>query len=207
MGVYVHDSNWASRRGIAVIILILFHVILFWGLKNGFAMQIIESLAPPIIVDMIQEKVEDEAPPPPPPPKMELPPVEIPPPVVDINIPMDAAPTTAITNVTDRPPPAPPPPPAAAPPPRPPAEAVARNQPSVNDYYPPTSQRLGEEGVARVKICVGTNGRVTTATIDGTSGFDRLDEAALKVAKLYRFNPVTDEVCNTLPVRFKLDEK
>ena len=213
MGVYVHDSNWGTRRGIAVGILILFHLLLFWGLKSGFAMKVIESMAPPIVADIIQEAKEEEAPPPPPPPKMELPPVEVPPPVIDISIPVETN-TTAISNVTDRPPPAPPPPPAAAPP-------VVRTalklnpratQPSTADYYPPTSQRLGEEGVARVKVCVGTNGRVKTSELEGTSGFERLDEAALKVGKLMRFTPPTEngvavEQCGTLPIRFKLDER
>jgi periplasmic protein TonB len=205
MGVYVHDSNWGTRRGIAIAILILFHLLLFWGLKSGFAMKVIETLAPPIVADIIQEAKEEEAPPPPPPPKMELPPVEVPPPVIDISIPVETN-TTAISNVTDRPPPAPPPPPAAAPPAPPQLKLSRANQPNVSDYYPPTSQRLGEEGVVRVKICVGTNGRVSSATVDASSGFERLDEAGVKVAKLYRFNPVTQEVCNVLPVRFKLDE-
>jgi protein TonB len=137
---------------------------------------------------------------------MELPPVEVPPPVVDITIPVDAAPTTALSNVTDKPVPPPPPPPVAAAP-KPQLKLSKANQPSVNDYYPPTSVRLNEQGVTRVKLCVGTNGRVTEATVDTSSGFERLDEAATKVAKLYRFNPVTETVCSTMPIRFTLDEK
>ena len=206
MGVYTNQSNWVSRRGVFLILLILFHIILIWGLKSGFAMKFVAAITPPIIADVIQEVEEEEAPPPPPPPKMELPPVEVPPPVVDITIPMDAPPTTALSNVTDKPvPPAPPPPVVAAP--KPQLKLSKANQPSVDDYYPPTSQRLGEEGLSRVRICVGTNGRVTEATLDDSSGFERLDEAALKVAKLYRFNPVTETVCSTMPIRFKINEK
>lgn len=206
MGVYVHDSNWGTRRVVAVGLLILFHIALIWGLKSGFAMKMVQTLAPPIVADIINEVQEDEAPPPPPPPKMELPPVEVPPPVVDITLPTEA-PVNTISNVTDRPPPPAPPPVAAAPPAPPPPVLRLNpraNQPNLDDYYPPTSQRLGEEGAARINICVGTNGRVTTATLDGTSGFSRLDEAAVKVARQYRFNPVAEEVCNILPVRFKL---
>jgi TonB family protein len=67
---------------------------------------------------------------------------------------------------------------------------------------------LGEQGVTRVKLCVGTNGRVNTAEVaeGGTSGFPRLDQAALKVAKLYRFAAISQEVCSVLPVRFQLKE-
>jgi outer membrane biosynthesis protein TonB len=48
---------------------------------------------------------------------------------------------------------------------------------------------------------------VTTAEVGESSGFARLDEAGIKVAKLYRFNAVSQEVCNTLPVRFTLNDK
>jgi periplasmic protein TonB len=205
MGVYTNQGNFLSRRGIFLILLVLFHVILVWGLKSGFAMKIVAAITPPIIADVINETKDEELPPPPPPPKMELPPVEVPPPVVDISLPMETSNSSALTNVTDKPQPPAPPPPAAAPPP-PQLKLSRANQPNVNDYYPPTSQRLGEEGIVKVKICVGTNGRVTSAEVGESSGVGRLDEAGVKVAKLYRFNPVTQEVCNTLPVRFQLQE-
>ncbi|MGC4027841.1 MAG: energy transducer TonB [Steroidobacteraceae bacterium] len=204
MGVYVHDNNWATRRAIVIGGLIVFHLLLFWGLKSGFAMKMVQAVAPPIIADIIKEVKEEDVPPPPPPPKMEMPPVEVPPPVVDITLPTEA-PVNTISNVTDRPRPPPPPPAPPPPAPKPQLKLNARaNQPNMDDYYPPASQRLGEEGVTRVHICVGTNGRVTDAKLDGTSGFPRLDEAAVKVAKLYRFDAISEEVCNVLPVRFKL---
>lgn len=206
MGVYVHDSNWGTRRAMAIGLLILFHIALIWGLKSGFAMKMVNAIAPPIVADIINEVQEEEAPPPPPPPKMELPPVEVPPPVVDITLPTDAAPVNTISNVTDRPvPPPPPPAPPAPPPPKPQLKLNPRaNQPNMDDYYPPTSQRLGEEGSARVNICVGTNGRVTSAELSETSGFSRLDEAAVKIARQYRFNAVSEQVCSILPIRFQL---
>jgi protein TonB len=219
MGVYTHSSgNWLTRRGTFLVILILFHIALFWALKSGFAVKLLESISAPIKVDIVNEVKKDEPPPPPPPPKMEIPPVEVPPPVVDIQIPVDA-PTTALTNVTDKP--VPPPPPA---PPPPVTRQVVRTalklnpkstQPNVDDYYPETSRRLEEEGVTKVKVCVGTNGRVKTAEVDegGGSNFSRLDEAAIKVAKLLRFTPPTvdgkpiDDACGTVPIRFQLPKK
>ncbi len=208
MGVYVHDDNWVSRRGIVLVVLVLFHLMLFWALKSGFAQKVIDSLAPPIVADIINEKKDEEAPPPPPPPKMEIPPVEVPPPVVDITIAPDAPPTNAISNVTDRPPP--PPPVVAAPSVL--VKLVANpkaSQPNVNDYYPPTSIRLEEEGLSRLKVCVGPNGRVKDATVEASSGFPRLDEAAVKVAKMYRFTPQTVngvpvDACGLMPIRFVL---
>ncbi len=213
MGVYTNDEGREQRRMITIGAVLVFQALLFWGFKSGFAMKVMEVLQPPQLVDIIQEQVDEAEPPPPPPPKMELPPVEVPPPVIDINIPMDAAPTTAISNVTDRPPP-PPPVVAAAPPPPPPTKLELNKratQPNTADYYPPTSARLGEEGVTRVRVCVGTNGRVKDSTVAETSSHERLDEAALKVAKLYRFIPPTSngqptEGCAVMPVRFTLKE-
>jgi protein TonB len=215
MGVYTHsDGNWLTRRGTFLIILILFHIVLFWALKSGLAVHLIESITEPFKVDIVNEVKEELPPPPPPPPKLEMPPVEVPPPVIDINVPVDA-PTTAISNVTDRP--VPPPPPAPPPPRQIVRTALKLNpkssQPNVDDYYPETSRRLEEEGVAKVKVCVGSNGRVKTAEVEEGSGFARLDEAGIKVAKLLRFTPPTedgkalDDACGTVPIRFKLPNK
>ena len=55
-----------------------------------------------------------------------------------------------------------------------------------------------------MNICVGTNGRVTSAELSETSGFSRLDEAAVKIARQYRFNAVSEQVCSILPIRFQL---
>ncbi|MEI2654470.1 MAG: energy transducer TonB [Microthrixaceae bacterium] len=198
-----------------MVALILFHIVLFWALKSGLAVKLLESITEPIKVDIVNEVKEEEPPPPPPPPKMELPPVEVPPPVIDITITADAPPTNAISNVTDKPqPPAPPPPP----PPRQVVRTALKlnpksTQPSVDDYYPETSRRLEEEGVAKIKVYIGINGRVKTAETEETSGFQRLDEAGVKVAKLLRFTPPTvdgkpvDDACGTVPIRFQLPKR
>jgi protein TonB len=189
---------------------VVLHVFLVWGLASGFAMKVVESIAPPIVTDLIEEKTEEEAPPPPPPPKMELPPVEVPPPVVDIQIPVEAT-TTALSNVTDKPLPPPPPPVVVA---RPVAR-VAPNlnkraqQPDTEEYYPPSSKRLSEQGSAVVKACIGENGRLTEATVQESSSFPRLDEAAVKYAKALRYTAGTEDgkpvaACFPFRVTFKL---
>ncbi len=117
-------------------------------------------VAPPIQTDIIEEVKQEDTPPPPPPPEFERPPVEVPPPEVTIDIPVDTAQSTAITDVTDRPVPM------APPPPPPPPKAVKRaslgkNFPASEDYYPAASKRLGEEGSPTVKVCVGPTGKLT----------------------------------------------
>lgn len=213
MGVYVRDNQWASRRMMVLVGIILFHILLIWGLKSGLAQSIIETMAPPIVTEIIEETVEEEAPPPPPPPKMELPPVEVPPPVVDISVPVESN-TTALSNVTDKPlPPAPPPVVRAAPP----AVVVApklnprSQQPASDDYYPPTSKRLGEQGNVVVKSCIGANGRVQDVTVQESSGVERLDEAAVKYGRALRYVAGTSDgkpvdACFAFRVKFELKD-
>jgi protein TonB len=140
---------------------------------------------------------------------MELPPVEVPPPVVDIQIPVETT-STALTNVTDKPQPPPPPPKVVeAPVVRTPIRQNPKSQqPNMDDYYPPTSKRLGEEGVAKVNVCVSAAGKVESADLAETSGVPRLDEAAVKVAKAYRLLPAENgkpiQACAALPIRFRL---
>jgi protein TonB len=189
-----HDTSFFSRRAIAFIAIVLVHAILIYGLAAGLAHRVIEAVAPPIQTDIVQEVQKRDEPPPPPPPKMERPPVEVPPPDVAINVPVETN-TTAITDVTNKH--------VEAPPPPPPPKAVVRTSggpgkgfPNSEDFYPPASQRLGEEGSSMVEACIGPDGRLTQEPkIAQSSGKSRLDEAALKLAKAGsgRYRPTTED--------------
>jgi periplasmic protein TonB len=211
MGVYTHsEGNWLTRRGGFLVLLVLFTFLFIAALKSGFAVRLLEELAPPIVAEIINEVKPKDEPPPPPPPKMEIPLVEVPPPVVDISIPMDT-PVNTISNVTDRPqPPAPPPVPAPRSVARTKLEYAKGAQPNLQDFYPPASIRNEEEGLVKVNVCVGANGRVKEVSLVETSGIARLDEAGLKMARQYRFKPPTvdgqpvDAACTPMPIRFKL---
>src|SRR5262249_60668910 len=74
------------------------------------------------------------------------------------------------------------------------AIGLGKGFPNVDDYYPDASRRLGEEGLTIVDICVGPDGKLTEAPKVGkSSGHDRLDQAAGKVASVGsgRFKPAT----------------
>ena len=58
--------------------------------------------------------------------------------------------------------------------------------------YPRTSKRLGEEGKVLVRLLINTRGLVDKATLEKSSGFNRLDEAALEAARRGRFKPYTE---------------
>jgi periplasmic protein TonB len=55
--------------------------------------------------------------------------------------------------------------------------------------YPVPDIRGGNEGITGLLVCVGVNGRVTAATLDYSSGFASLDQAALKWIRGVRFAP------------------
>jgi protein TonB len=210
MTAYVHDSNFFTRRTVVLFAIIGLHVFIAWALATGLARRAIELVAPPLQTDVIDEIKKQDEPPPPPPPQLERPPVEVPPPDVAIDIPVETQ-STAIVDVTDKPQPKAPPPP--------PPKAVARVSakpgkgfPSTEEYYPPASKRLGEEGAANVRACVSPAGKLTEEpTIAQTSGSARLDEGALKLAKAGsgHYQPATEDgapvnSCIVFRVKFEL---
>ena len=55
--------------------------------------------------------------------------------------------------------------------------------------YPPLSKRLGEQGNVLVRTLIGADGVPQKAEIKQSSGFDRLDQAALATALRWRYVP------------------
>ncbi|MDE2366895.1 MAG: energy transducer TonB [Betaproteobacteria bacterium] len=64
--------------------------------------------------------------------------------------------------------------------------------------YPALSRRLGEEGKLVLRVELDEKGRVNVAQVVNSSGFKRLDEAAMAAVKTWRCNP---PVRNGQPVR------
>ncbi len=151
-------------------------------------------MAPVPIAATIIDATKPQPPqlPPPPPDFQPPPPPFVPPPEVQIAKPPPplAAPSTAITSVTTvRPPPAPAPaPPHEAVTVLPHVDAAASHEPD----YPPVSRRLGEQGTVIIEVLVDAGGHAVEAKLVQSSGFARLDQAALDGVKTnYRFVPGT----------------
>jgi periplasmic protein TonB len=75
--------------------------------------------------------------------------------------------------------------------------------------YPAAAKLRHQQGVVRLRILVGTDGRVTDIAIAQSSGFDTLDEAALAVIRRWKFQPATRdgvavEGVGIFPAVFKL---
>lgn len=55
--------------------------------------------------------------------------------------------------------------------------------------YPSISRRVGEEGRVMLRVLVSKNGDAEQVDIEASSGFSRLDQAALEAVKKWRFIP------------------
>jgi periplasmic protein TonB len=76
--------------------------------------------------------------------------------------------------------------------------------------YPPTSRRMGEEGVVALAVLVDERGRPVEVRVQASSGFPRLDQAAVEGLRQWRFKAaVRDGAATTawtsVRVRFRLD--
>ena len=179
MSAYVQDTQIFTRRTIVLFAIIAIHVFIAWVLATGLATRAIQLVAPPIQTQIVQQNKTQLKPPPPPPPQLQQQQVQVPPPVVNIQIPQESQ-THAITVVKRVVRAAPPPAPAHVTA----LSAIQNDFPSTDQYYPDASRRLGEQGTALVKLCIGSGGRVVgDPSIERSSGSSRLDEAALRYAR------------------------
>ena len=197
-----------GRKATIVGIIVAMHVLLIWALLTSLGVIVVDR-PPPIIKAEIIEEVQDKDEPPPPPPTIETPPPYVPPPDILIEAPVDAPKSnTALVAVDKKP--------VAAPPP---VASGVKKAPEIDPKYkrrfqpdyPPTSRRLGEEGSVVLQVLVGVDGEVKDGKVQTSSGFERLDDAALKHAlRAWRFTPGTEDgvpvqTWHSVKVTFKIE--
>ena len=188
---YTYDDPAKNqKRTLAFVLVLAIHAAFIWVLNSGLGKAIVEFVAPPVETEIVDEQPEDEEPPPPPPPDYAPPPPYVPPPDFVIAAPVQTGPTTAITTTSEKP--------VAAPPPKPAPSASVKTPPSTQGKgaritqpeYPPASRRAGEEGTVHLQVYVQENGRAGEIKVAKSSGFPKLDEAAVKeVQRNWRFVP------------------
>jgi protein TonB len=198
---YLDRTADPNRRTAAIVGVIAVHALIGYGLVTGLAAR----FRPPVHRTIDGYSVPLPTPTPPPPPPTPQPsatatpqgPIALPQPF----------PTDAPTFPPPNPIPFPDPIPTAVPsaqPPLPPAHpaavkprpAVPKNDPKTwvtTDDYPSRDLREGNEGTARFRVTVGTNGRVVACEIVRSSGHRGLDEATCRAVKARaRFVPAKD---------------
>lgn len=82
---------------------------------------------------------------------------------------------------------------------------------SPKPHYPFASRQLREQGLVIVKLCVNEQGVVNQVSLIQSSGFQGLDNSALKTLALWRFTPIKSPAggislqCFQSPVQFTLE--
>jgi protein TonB len=76
--------------------------------------------------------------------------------------------------------------------------------------YPPMSKRLGEQGKVVVRVLIEVDGTAHKADIKQSSGFDRLDQAALNTVLRWRYVPgkrsgLAEAMWFNVPISFVLE--
>jgi periplasmic protein TonB len=201
------DSFAFSRRTTTLLAIVGLHGLLIYALQAGLGHKIIEPAFEDLKVSVLKDPQKTVEPlPPPPVPDFKHPPVQIPEPVWD-NFDFPPAPDT-IHDVAPQ---------TTVPPVQPVPQKVVnrvlggpgKGFPATDDYYPATARRMGETGVATIRVCVDERGRLTEApALAQTSGSARLDEGALKLAKAGsgHYRPTTEDgraVSSCYPFRIK----
>jgi len=211
----IEDPAKNSKRTLAFFLVLLVHGVFLWALASGLGAKLVNTVMGPVETKMIEELPDDDKEPPPPPPDIEQPPPYVPPPEVSIELSVDTGPTTAISNATSERPVAAPPPVA-----KPVERASVKTPPSTagkgaritQPEYPPASRRAGEAGTVQLQVYVLESGKAGEVKIAKSSGFEKLDEAAVKeVQRNWRFVPGKEDgkpvaMWHTFAVTFRLTD-
>lgn len=211
---YAEQYRDPRRQLIGLSAVVVFHVVLGYGLANGLGRKVVEVLKAPLAVKVIEE-IKTLPPPPPPLPKprvVQAPKVAAPPPpayVPRVEVPVQAPPAPVITATTPEPPP-PPAEPAPAPKPvAPPVVDVAvtcPNHMTVRSQvaYPPQAEQLGLSGNVVVDFIVAPDGSIKNIAVVRSSHAVFNSAATGAVAKL-RCTGQSQDVRVRVPFSFRLD--
>jgi protein TonB len=214
-----------SRNLIVASGVVALHAAALWALQSGLIRQAVELVVP---VAMLTEFVSPPAPQPAPvpapaPPQPAVRKAATPPAPRPVAQPTPAPSPQPITAPAE---PAPPyavaaapviataPAPAPAPAPEPPklqlpssdADYLQNPKPA----YPPISKRLGEQGKVVLRVLIGTDGAAQEAQVRTSSGYERLDQAALQTVLKWRYVPgrrggVAEAMWFNVPIHFVLE--
>jgi len=227
-----------TRTLVIVSSVVMFHLVALWALHTGLLRRMAEVVVPVMMVRSeppppppVVKPAEPLKPPPPvtpkPPPQQPVmtpppsPPPTTPAPVAPEPAPVLAAPAApAATATVPNPPPAPAvatPAPTLAAAPSAPVKVELPN--SKADYlhnpppeYPPMSVRRGEQGQVLLKVLIGADGLPQKVELLSSSGFERLDKAALEAAMRWRYVPgkrggVAEAMWYQVPMVFNLKKE
>ena len=221
-----------SRNAAIALGVVALHGGLIWALQSGLLLRTVQLIVPVEVLAQLIEMPEprpEPAPPAPPAPPLRPVTPSVQKKVVPKPVARPQAQPLAIANPTPSPnaptgslapdlPPAPAPVATApAAPVAPPTPPVVQLPSSNADYlqnpkpaYPPLSKRLGEQGKVVVRVLIGADGVPQKAELRQSSGFDRLDQAALSTVLKWRYVPgkrggLAEDMWFNVPINFVLE--
>ena len=202
MGMSARTAPARSRfwkRGPLGIFIVAVHVVLIYVAATTMGILKVPDIAKPIQAIFIDQPAEPHEPVKVIKPELETPVVD-PPPIEDtipeIEVPVDEPAPAAITAEQS---------------PTPPAETSdMKVDRRVDPVYPPASRRAGEEGTGIFRVLVDTNGHPLDVQVLKSSGFPRLDEAAVAAIRKWMFhaavaNGQAVQTWTRVQVQFKLE--
>ena len=193
-----------NRNAVIAGSVLVFHALAIWALQTGLIMRAVEVIVPVEVLAQIIDLPTPNVTPAPPAPPEPVKQVAAKPKQVTQAAPTllavpDATPTPNAPSVQPIAPPAPYTPAvpvAAVPTPAPPAPAKITLPSSDADYlsnpkpkYPTMSLKMGEQGTVKIRVFVSAEGMPQKIELSQSSGYDRLDQAALASVPKWRFVP------------------
>lgn len=223
-----------SRRAWVVAAVVSLHVVGLWGLQTGLLRRAAELVIPvQVLVELIEpaQPLVEPSPPAQAPKPVHRQPSSPPKPVArpapqplavpatpatpepSLAAPSDVGASAPVTASSEAPAletkaAAPAPEPAAAKLDLPSSSADYLNNPP--PPYPAQSKRLGEQGRVLVRVRIEIDGSASAAEVAASSGFQRLDLAALQTVKRWRYVPgkragVAEAMWFSVPIHFVLE--
>jgi periplasmic protein TonB len=168
------------QRGPVGIFVIALHVVLIYFIAASLGIVEMPNMAKPMEAVIIDSPAEEKSEPVKViKPELEQPQIETPPledTIPEIEVPTDTPAPAAITAEVS---------------PAPPVGETANMTVNrrVDPVYPPQSRRAGEEGTGIYRVLVDANGRPMEVSVVNSSGFPRLDDAALTAIRKWAFKP------------------
>ncbi len=204
--------------------MVLLHVGIIYAISSGLLTRAVELVVPVVILaELIEPPAPKIATPPsPPPPPQPVKKAITKAPSVVAPLPMaiidpTPAPNAPTGSLAPQPAAAPIASPVAAAPVAAPAPPAVQLPSSDADYlqnprppYPAISRRLNEQGKTTVRVLIGIDGQPQRAEISKTSGFTRLDDAAMATVMRWRFVPgkrggVAEAMWFNVPINWVLE--
>jgi len=187
---YAQYQRNPARHLPSVIIVVALHIALGYALVTGLARRVVEVIKQPLETKIIEEikKPPQDVPPPPPPKLAPPPPPFIPAPEINIQAPVQMAPTITATPAA-KPPPGPPP--VVQQPVAPPKPAIRKEYKasySIQPTYPRQAITQGLTGTVVAWVYVEPNGSVKDVQIKSSTNriFDR---EVIRALQQWKFNP------------------